>query len=136
MKGQLAMVSSCSKGTIGLNRLTGGIPGDLDVTAEQMGSKLLAENVMIYQITSAGAKAISLSQIPSARIPSSGVVYARTNWAGKVDLIVLSNVTGSDYIFGIAGYTFGEDEDMFITSYILYTHSDFGTRLEFFPDLW
>jgi len=112
MKGQLAMVSSCSKGTIGLNRLTGGIPGDLDVTAEQMGSKLLAENVMIYQITSAGAKAISLSQIPSARIPSSGVVYARTNWAGKVDLIVLSNVTGSDYIFGIAGYTFGEDEDM------------------------
>ncbi|MEA4940962.1 MAG: S-layer homology domain-containing protein [Oscillibacter sp.] len=100
LKGQLVGVSSSSKGVIGLNRLVGSIPGDLDVTAEKIGTKLLAENVMIYQTTSDGIRAISLSQIPNNRIPSSGMVYARTNWAGKVDLIVLSNVTGSDYRFG------------------------------------
>lgn len=104
LKGQLAAISSNSKGKIGLARLTGSVPGDLDVSAEKMGSKLLADNVMIYQSTSSGVEAISLSKIPSARIPSSGVVYVRTNWAGKVDLIILSNVTGSDYKFGRLHY--------------------------------
>jgi len=107
-------VSSSTKGVLGLTRLTGSVSGDLDVTAEKMGTKLLAENVMIYQTTSDGAKAISLSQIPSNRIPSSGIVYARTNWAGRVDLIVLSNVTGSDYVFGLAEYTTGENEKPYL----------------------
>ncbi|BAK99310.1 putative surface layer protein [Oscillibacter valericigenes Sjm18-20] len=108
LNGQLAAVSSSSKGTIGLARLTGSVTGDLDVSAEKMGSKLLADNVMIYQSISSGVEAISLSQIPSARIPASGVMYVRTNWAGKVDLMVLSNVTGSDYKFGRLHYTMGE----------------------------
>ncbi len=109
LKGQLVGVSSSSKGVIGLNRLVGSIPGDLDVTAEKIGTKLLAENVMIYQTTSDGIRAISLSQIPNNRIPSSGMVYARTNWAGKVDLIVLSNVTGSDYRFGRFSVIMGDN---------------------------
>lgn len=111
LKGQLATVASSQKGTIALSRLTGGVLGDLEVTTEKMGGKLLADNVKIYQTTSAGAEAISLSQIPSARIPSSGVVYARTNWAGRIDLLVLSNVTGSDYRFGRLSYSEAYDKE-------------------------
>jgi hypothetical protein len=114
LDGQMAVVSSSRRGTIGLARLMGSVPGDLDVSAEKMGSKLLAENVMIYQSTSDGVEAISLSKIPSTRIPSSGVVYARTNWAGRVDLIILSNVTGSDYVFGLAEYITGENEKPYL----------------------
>ncbi|WP_293010104.1 hypothetical protein, partial [Oscillibacter sp. UBA6647] len=111
LKGQLAAVASSQKGAIALSRLTGGAQGDLDVTTQKMGSKLLAENVKIYQTTSDGAKAISLSQIPSASIPSSSVAYARTNWAGRVDLIVLSNLTGSEYHFGRFSYTYEYKEE-------------------------
>ncbi|WP_369282428.1 S-layer homology domain-containing protein [Oscillibacter sp. GMB15532] len=109
LKGQLAAVSSTNKGQIGLTYLSGGTTGDLDVSAKKLGSALLAENVTIYQSTLNGIKAISLSQLSSSRIPSSGVLYARTNWAGRVDLLVLTNVTGSDYVYGIAQY--GEDLD-------------------------
>ncbi len=109
LKGQLAGVSSTNKGVIGLTYLSGGTTGDLDVSAKKLGNALLTENVTVYQSTLNGLKAISLSQLSSSRIPSSGVLYARTNWAGRVDLLVLSNVTGSDYVFGIAQY--GEDLD-------------------------
>lgn len=111
LKGQLAAVASSQKGAIALSRLVGGAQGDLDVTTQKMGSKLLAENVKIYQSTSDGAEAISLSQIPSASIPSSGVTYARTNWAGKIDLMVLSNLTGSEYRFGRFSYTYAYEEE-------------------------
>lgn len=113
MKGQLVSVSSGRKGEIGLARLTGGVSGDLDVSAKKMGTKLLAENVMIYQSTSSGVETISLSQIPSSRIPSSGVVYVRTNWAGRVDLVILSNVTGSDYKFGRLKHIQEEDQPVY-----------------------
>lgn len=109
LKGQLAAVSSTNKGEIGLTYLSGGASGDLDVSAKKLGSALLAENVTVYQSTLDGVKAISLSQLSSSRIPSSGVLYARANWAGRVDLLVLSNVTGSDYVYGIAQY--GEEKD-------------------------
>ncbi len=108
MLGQVVSVSSDRKGTIGLGRMVGSVFGDLDVTAKKLGSKLLSENVMIYQSSSSGVEGISLRQISSARIPSSGVVYARTNWAGRVDLLILSNVTGSDYQFGRVRYIMGE----------------------------
>lgn len=109
VKGQLAVVSSSRKGEIGLNRLTGSVPGDLDVTAKKIGGKLLADNVMIYQSASGKTvEAISLKEIPSARVPASGVIYARTNWAGKIDLLVLSNITGSDYQFGRLHYIIGD----------------------------
>lgn len=114
LKNQLAVVSSSNKGLLGLTRPLGSVPGDLDVTAEKIGTKLLAENVMIYQTTSDGVKAINLSQIPSARIPSSGVVYVRTNWAGRADLIILSNITGSDCIFGRTGYMSGDNEKQYL----------------------
>lgn len=110
LKNQMALVSSSRRGEIGLGRLTGTSFGDLDVTAQKLGSTLLTENVAIYQSTASKLEAISLNQIPSARIPSSGVVYARTNWAGRVDLIILSNVTGSDYIFGRTGYAMEGDK--------------------------
>lgn len=108
LKNRMAVVSSSQKGLLGVTQLTGGVPGDLDVAAKTMGGKRLAENVAIYQVTANGVEAIQISQIPAARVPASGAIYARTDWVGRVDLIVLSNITGSDYRFGRLSYTRGD----------------------------
>ena len=103
MDGQLALVSSPKKGQLTVSRLSGGASGDLDTVNRKVGSRDLAENAIIFQNGSDGLEAVSLSQLNAAVIPESQVRYARTNWAGKVDLVVLGdrNAT-SDYVYGRA----------------------------------
>lgn len=110
LKNHMAYVSSSFKGRLALARMDGGVPGALDVSARRMGSQLLADNVMIYQTTSSGMEPISLQEISSASIPASAAVYARTNWAGRIDLIVFNSITGSDYQFGRLHYSMGGTE--------------------------
>ena len=94
--GQLVRISSGRKGEVNLSRLSGGTSGDLKVDERKLGSKDLAENVMLFRD---GAD-ISLSQLTDAVINSGKIIYARTNWAGKVDLIVLSGTNSGGYIYG------------------------------------
>lgn len=102
--GQVVRVSSSKADTVNLSRVSGGAGGDLDVSARKLGSKELAENVMIFD----GGKDVSLSQLTSGIISSNQVTYARVNWAGKVDLIVLRN-GGGDVIYGRAVIMTGEE---------------------------
>lgn len=111
LKGQLAIVASNMKGVISVSRMSGGVAGDLDMSAKRLGSKALADNVVIYQTTTSGAKVLSPSQITTSKIPASGIVYARTDWAGRIDLLLLSNTTGSDYQFGRFNYMSEYEEE-------------------------
>ena len=111
LNGQLVRVSSNKKDGLSLTRLTGGVSGDLDVEAGTLGSRELAENVIIFQNDGESLTAISLSQITDAKVPSSQISYAGTDWAGRVKVIVLNSVTGSGYIFGRAHYTANYDEE-------------------------
>ena len=88
-----------------------GVSGDLDVENGKLGSRELAENVIIFQNDGSGLTAISLSQITEAKVPSSQITYAGTDWADRVKVIVLNSVTGSGYIFGRAHYTANYDEE-------------------------
>ena len=111
LNGQLVRVSSGKKDGLSLTRLTGGVSGDLDVENGKLGSRELAENVIIFQNDGSGLTAISLSQITEAKVPSSQITYAGTDWADRVKVIVLNSVTGSGYIFGRAHYTANYDEE-------------------------
>ena len=111
LNGQLVRVSSNKKDGLSLTRLTGGVSGDLDVEAGTLGSRELAENVIIFQNDGESLTAISLSQITDAKVPSSQISYAGTDWAGRVKVIVLNSVTGNGYIFGRAHYTANYDEE-------------------------
>ena len=111
LNGQLVRVSSSKKDGLSLPRLTGGVSGDLDVENGKLGSRELAENVIIFQNDGSGLTAISLSQITEAKVPSSQITYAGTDWADRVKVIVLNSVTGSGYIFGRAHYTANYDEE-------------------------
>ena len=111
LNGQLVRVSSSKKDGLSLTLLTGGVSGDLDVENGKLGSRELAENVIIFQNDGSGLTAISLSQITEAKVPSSQITYAGTDWADRVKVIVLNSVTGSGYIFGRAHYTANYDEE-------------------------
>ena len=100
LKNQLVSVASDQKGKVSVARMVGSVPGDLDVAARKVGNKMMADNVAIYQTTSTGLQSIALNKIPSAKILASGIVSCRTDWAGKIDLILISSVTGGEYRFG------------------------------------
>ena len=95
-EGQLVRISSNKQGNVTLSNLSGGISGKLDVSAKKLGGKALADNVMIFR----GGESLSLSDLTNGEIPSGQIIYARTNWADKVDLIVLSGTRDSTVIFG------------------------------------
>ena len=97
LDGQIVRISSNQSG-VTLSRLIGGTGGDLDVDAKKLGGKALAESVLIFE----NGKETTLDQLTSGVIPSNEILYARTNWAGKVDLIVLGSTSGDTVYYGRA----------------------------------
>lgn len=93
-KGQVVRITAGKNGVV-LSRLTGGPSGDLNVTARKLGSIALSGGVMVFR----GGEDVALSQLSSGIIPSTQITYARTNWAGEVDLIVLSGSLKSDTLY-------------------------------------
>ena len=107
--GQLVRVSSSKKDTINLTSLSGGVSGELNLTARTLGSKKLTDNVLVFD----HGKQISLSQITSEIVKKDQITYTRTNWAGDIDLIVL-NGTSDSAIYGraiVRTTVIGEGED-------------------------
>lgn len=99
--GQLVRVSSTYRGHLSLSRLSGGnAGGNLNVAERTMGQRKLADNVMIFQNGVDGAEAVSLSSLTDGVIPSGRIAYARTNSAGKVDLIVLNSGVNGTVVYG------------------------------------
>ena len=95
--GQAVAVSS-DKGGLKLNKISGGAGGDLLPMEGTLGGKKLADNVMLFD----GGRQIALSELSQTGVNSGRISYARTNWAGQVDLIVLNNGLAEDVIYGRA----------------------------------
>ncbi len=110
MQGQLVRVTSGEKGTIGLSRLSGGAAGTLDLDRRRMGTDSLAESVTVLAYRDGELQSVSLDSLGGGTIPSSRVTYARQNWAGKVDLIVLDGVGYTTLFYGRAEVVWSEGE--------------------------
>ena len=122
-RGQVVRISSSKKDTLNLYSLSSGVSGDLDIDAGKLGNKSLADNVMIFD----AGEQITLSQITSGIIKEEQITAARTNWAGDVDLIVLSGTTSTDVIYGraiVRTITVGEGEDAETTTTIEVVYGD------------
>jgi hypothetical protein len=100
--GQLVTVSSHAPGRISLSRLVGsGASGDLDLTKLTLGTVPISPAVKIFERVGAGHVAqISLSDLTQEKISVSKVVYARKDYAGRIDLLLLNDVTGDRYVYG------------------------------------
>lgn len=85
LEGRLVSVSSSSKGSVELYEKTGGVSGALDVRERMLGSRSLADGVLIYR----GGELVTLTELTEASIPAKEISFARTNDAGEVDLLVL-----------------------------------------------
>ena len=102
--GELVTVTSSRSGELSLSPLrSSSTNGSLDVAKRKLGSRDLAENVMILERVSTGAASrIGLENIRMAVVPGGKIQLARLNDAGKVDLLILDNVSGDSFIYGIA----------------------------------
>lgn len=99
----LVTVTGGKDGEIYLSRMGGRIPSKpLDVRNRTLGDEPLAENLVVFdRIANNGMKRVSLADVAMDSVPAGRIAYQRTNSAGKVDLIVLDNVTGDLYTYGI-----------------------------------
>ncbi|MEA4953938.1 MAG: S-layer homology domain-containing protein [Pseudoflavonifractor sp.] len=117
LEGCLVRVSASEIGKCSVSALSGGVSGKLNVAARTLGTVSLSENVKIYdQVSSAPAVEIELSDILTETVSANEITYAGTNASGEVDIILLNNVTGDAYTYGIyrvskvTGGTKGSDD--------------------------
>lgn len=90
--------SKDGKESLSLRTVSDKSSGDLNVKDKMLGNKKLTDNVLIFD----GSRQVALGQLPQSGINSARIAYARTNWAGQVDLIVLNNGLAEDVIYGRA----------------------------------
>ena len=92
--GKAVRITSSKSDGVKLAVLNNSISGDLDVTEGKLGSKTLAAGAMVFR----GTELVSLNALNRNSVPNEEILYARTNWKGEVDLIVLEQ-TG-DVVYG------------------------------------
>ena len=103
-RGSLVNVTAGSGNTIYLSKLiSNGTTSSLNVANKTIGTAALAENISIYErVGDSAITAITLADLTVDTVDASKIVYLRRNYAGKVDLLVLDDVTGDCYTYGIA----------------------------------
>lgn len=100
--GQAVAVSS-DKGGLKLNKISGGAGGDLLPMEGTLGGRKLTDNAMIFD----GGKQTALSGLSQSGVNSGRVSYARINWAGQVDMVVLNSGLDGNTIYGRAVVNYG-----------------------------
>ncbi|MGE4353067.1 MAG: S-layer homology domain-containing protein [Oscillospiraceae bacterium] len=103
LTGQLVRVTSSGVGKLSLSTsVSSSVSGTLSVTSEKLGSVPLADNVTIYDRVGNGIPVeVDLDDIQTSTVSSSEILYAATNSDGEVNLLVLNDVTGNAYTYGI-----------------------------------
>ena len=110
--GQLVIVSA-GRESFSVSRLPENrAPGAFDLNKLTLGNLTVSSGVRIYEQTrGSNVTAISRSDLGMETIPVGNIVSYHVNSANVVDYIVLTNVTGSAYIYGmmVGGYVVVEE---------------------------
>lgn len=111
LAGELVSVSSAGAGWITLNVLgNSGISSNLDLVKKTLGSAALSPAVKVFErVGSGSAVQISLKDIAQAVISNTKVIYAGKDSAGYVDMLVLNDVTGDRYSYGLLDWESGNN---------------------------
>ena len=108
--GQVVSLSSSKNGSqdvkLNLGKISGGAGGELNVPERTLGGRKLTDNAFIFD----GGKQIGLGELGQSVINESRVTYARTNWAGQVDLVVLNGSVTGDTVYGRAKVVTDRDD--------------------------
>lgn len=104
--GRLVTVSQSGEGADLIRRtLSGKTAGNWSVTEGKLGSNAVSSKVRVYEEVLSGAplNAINVSDIDLTSVPASQIKYTVQDNAGTVTNIILGDVTGESWIYGI-GY--------------------------------
>ena len=103
INGELVTVSSYQKGYLTIRRLTESAAlGALNLDKMTLGTAKLSPAVKIFDRAGKSALAsVSADEIRLRSIPRSSVLYAHSDYAGRIDLVVLDDVTGSCFKYGL-----------------------------------
>lgn len=104
--GLLVKVSSQRKGQISLVPLTTSSSGALDMAAGTVGTTQLAQNVHLFEkVGRSELTRIAAGDLPPGIIPASKVSYIGKDYAGQADIVILNDVTGDRYTYGLINRT-------------------------------
>lgn len=112
--GELVTVNSPYSGMISLTKVSGGnVSGALDLTTATLGGRALSPAVRVFERVGTGAVAqIKLSDLIQPRIDSRKILYAGTDYSGRVNILVINDVTGDRYDYGILRQVALESQDL------------------------
>ena len=112
--GRLVTVGQAADGTAYLTprSLNGKVSGNWSVAANTIGSTAVSPNVRIYEEVVRGAplSGITRYDIDLVTVPSTQIRYTVVDSAGTVAMIVLGDVTGDSWIYGVGSGTAEETE--------------------------
>lgn len=132
--GDLVKVTSSGIGKLSLSTAAGGVSGALNVAKGTLGSVPLADDVVLYDRVGKGAAVrVELDDILADTVSASQITYAGTNADGEVDVMVLSDVTGDAYTYGIlhTGTKTEGSGDMQVTNDTVAVENSAGTTQEY-----
>ena len=106
LNGCLVTVSSGRRDYLSLSRVNGkGASGILNLTAGRVGTKALSEGARFFeQVGNGELVEIERSDITVDTVPANKITYVGYDWAGRVDKLVLDDVTGDRYDYGMIYY--------------------------------
>ncbi|SMC59789.1 S-layer homology domain-containing protein [Papillibacter cinnamivorans] len=107
LTGQLVTVGSLRVGYLTLSRLSEQTTeSSLDLNTRRLGSISLAENVRLLEKVGNGAVSeISFDDLVQTSIPASKILSAGYDSTGRVNYVLLNDVTGDRYTYGFFLYT-------------------------------
>ena len=108
-------------------------PGDFNVTGLKLGNLTVSSGVRIYEQVKGGAmQPVDRGDLTMAAIPTDKIISYHANSAGVVDYIILNDVTGIAYIYGmmVGGYEDGTNINGNPTERYIWILRHGGTALE------
>lgn len=100
--GSLVTVGAYEKATLSLSPVYATTSGYLNLSDGTLGGVTLSKAVTVYEcVGTSGVTKISLTDIPGTTVDSSKVKFAAFDSSGKVNLLLLNDVTGDRYTYGV-----------------------------------
>lgn len=106
LMGRLVSVNTNGdKAVLTRRTLSGKTSGEWSLSDGKLGTKSVSSRVNVYEEVLSGAplSRIALSDIPLAKVPSSDIRYTVTDSAGTITTVILGDVTGDSWLYGM-GY--------------------------------
>lgn len=104
LMGRLVSVSTNGDRAVLTRRtLSGKTSGEWSLSDGKLGSKPVSSRVNVYEevLSDAPLSRIALSDISLAKVPSSDIHYTVTDSAGTITTVILGDVTGDSWLYGM-----------------------------------